>query len=267
MDKYKNQVVQNNPQKDLMQDPPKVTKNTKLYLTIVFLIFLGIVILIAPSFLLINLILNNKNLTNKTKALPVSNIQIVSEVIIESSYKREYEYVNDHQVLYFMSPSGEKIYPPQKIVDTIFSKFTPNSKGIYIYLDSGFPINPQNPNIFFLSTVSFDKEGLRTNSNCTNKIYSFDTKNYKLTQYYEDKSPTCMDTLNLMGTQGSKLIIWLAPYNNSPGPCYTPWINDKFKYLELSDIASGLHEYTVPVSKINEEKKAQVDCEKRIYSR
>lgn len=285
MDKNQDQVISIEPQKDFVQDLDKPSKFKRIYLTIIFLIVSVIIILIAVCYLFITSYRNNNNLSNIAKELSPSNINnqlerdvevskanvvktlIRSEVINESDFQLKYEQVKDSRVMYFMGSNGKKIYPPQKIVDIISSNYSINSDGTYILLNHDQLLTSKDSNILILSNISFDEEGLRTHSNCTGKIYSYDISKKKLTQFYEEKSPNC-NGLRLMGTQGSKLIIETSYFDNSPGPCSTFWLGmGDIKYIELSDVASGLHEFTVPLSKTNEMQRWQANCEKDLYSR
>ncbi|MGB3922097.1 MAG: hypothetical protein WBL19_02360 [Minisyncoccia bacterium] len=122
--------------------------------------------------------------------------------------------------------------------------------------------NPLDTNSVFISSSDFgdNSENIR-NSSCINKLFSYNLKTGELVEFYSEtsknNSPMAPEfncrILRIVGTQGSKLITLIDDPENSPGPCTSIWSDyrERFLYIDLADINSGLKKFVVPKYKID----------------
>ncbi|MBU1922197.1 hypothetical protein KKD84_03150, partial [Patescibacteria group bacterium] len=113
------------------------------------------------------------------------------------------------------------------------------------------PEHPTDKNILFISTSDALSAHFADLQKNINRIYTYNIESGELTKIYEEQNPLLLRT---MGIEGSKLILMYDGADNSPGPCYSTWYNNKenFVYLELADIENGLVSYVVPQYKLDE---------------
>lgn len=136
----------------------------------------------------------------------------------------------------------------------------------------GVVTSPYNKNEVIIALNSYPEDD---RNYCTATIYNYNLITGNLQEIYSHKStgeviPSFNDGkvsisqylvcpyLDLLGTQGSRLIFMSDNNQNSPGPCWSEWLTTDWGHLslELSDLQSGLQPYTVPESQL---KKAQND--------
>lgn len=65
-----------------------------------------------------------------------------------------------------------------------------------------------------------------------------------------------------VGMDGSKLVIWETGVDNSPGPCFNPWLANDLTYIDVDVPTSARKPYTVPESKMREVEKEVEECGK-----
>lgn len=119
------------------------------------------------------------------------------------------------------------------------------------------PEHPTNPDIVFISTGDWSDA-----TRSINKIYSYNIKTGEIMQLHEEYEGRLLRT---MGMDGSKLILMYDGIDNSPGPCFSAWVNwESFGYLELADIDGGLQKYTVPEYQVKIGKAEQEKCIERM---
>ena len=137
------------------------------------------------------------------------------------------------------------------LIKEVFEQFSSNEEEV-----QGFnaPISPFNEDVVYLATDQSDIMG-----DTTNKIYSYNKETGELNELYSESQDyqTAGRNIRILAIQGTKLILWVEPVDNSPGPCASIWCSPGaggYQYLELSDIQNGLQKYEVPEYK-------QANCE------
>jgi len=104
----------------------------------------------------------------------------------------------------------------------------------------------ENGEIIF-STAEYSHEELFDNPDfvATSRIYAYNTQTQNLRKIYEYASMESGDPVEQLlypiGITGNKLILYLHPVESSPGPCWSPWLNNVPKFtLDLSQSSPTL---------------------------
>jgi len=124
-------------------------------------------------------------------------------------------------------------------------------------------VNPEDPNrVYFMATAvdtsSVDSDGLP--SKVINALFQYHLETGSLEEVYRDeKSGNIRRTL---GSAGSKIVIVGYVPEFSPGPCFSPWLdNNSLQYFELADPQRGLQVYQQSPEKVSAEVKKKQLCE------
>ena len=88
--------------------------------------------------------------------------------------------------------------------------------------------------------------------------------------YQEDLPNTGADAMifHPAGMDGNKLVLWETNYDNSPGPCFNTWLDDKGKgatdltYIDTTATKPVRKPYTVSATQIASATKEMQQCEK-----
>jgi flagellar basal body rod protein FlgC len=188
------------------------------------------------------IVTEEENITTSTKLVNTA----ISGISIEKSYN-----FNHGEPEGFTSLSkGNTIFMQKKAMAKLYE----NEENITSFYT---PEHPTNKNIIFISTNG-DMTGKMPNIKSTNRIYSYNIKTGKITELYKEHKNRFLRTV---GMDGSKLVLMYDIIDSSLGPCFSIWVNWKsFGYLELADISSGLHPYTVPNYQVEKGRIEQEKC-------
>lgn len=197
---------------------------------------------------------------------------VESTIIEEKVYDRNYNYI---KAAVGNIESGELVFTsPEKRRYVVSKSIEKELKSI-----AGIVQNPFNPEEVFISTIDADEFFRATDSEettnipkCQNYLYRYNLLNGDLTQFYSGESQknvynseTYCNSLKLLGTQGSKLIIRNSDVEESV-LCLTSWYTKQQTpvFMELADIHAGFQSFTVPQDKVDAAAKEREQCIKEI---
>lgn len=123
--------------------------------------------------------------------------------------------------------------------------------------------HPTNPKQIFISTYSYpeDKKDVLPMV-AKNSIYIYDSENFSLKKIFSKESGY---SYNLIGIDGSNLIIWTHLFETGWGPCSSVWsLPEYVKSLDLTDLQKELQPYTPPKAISDRVIKEEAECEKTI---
>jgi hypothetical protein len=133
-------------------------------------------------------------------------------------------------------------------------------------MNFSFPPNPENPDITYVSTLS-NVESVPNSYEfqADNKIYEWNLDTGDITEIYSVNKKA---ESRVIGIEGDKLILLVEPIDNSPGPCYSYWLDtEKLYYLVLSDLPSTKLKAYLPNQELQAEERSQLEkCESEIFN-
>lgn len=192
--------------------------------------------------------------TNNTTA--VTTPAGSQRIITMSKYQVNQESINSNGkvvgfTLELVRPDGSKTTLPTAVQN----KLTGDGS---LLENFDFPVDPQNTDLIYISTA----RSLNDSSNdVQNKIFTLNTKTNELVQVYSQKA-TDGTIREIVGREGTQLVVLNQGFDNSPGPCSSMWVDyqDNFTSIDTKDIAAGFKPYVVPPEKIAEGKKEAQSC-------
>jgi len=107
-------------------------------------------------------------------------------------------------------------------------------------------VSPDGPNSIF-TVDAYDQAKDLEYSNTGNVSLDLSSVSYL---YREEMSAD--SRLDVVGLDGSRLVLWETGADNSPGPCFDPWLAEGLNYLDLNEESPTRKPYQAPQSILNE---------------
>lgn len=196
--------------------------------------------------------------TEEVKKMPTEEVlpaSILSEKIPGGSVHEGFE-LNDGSLPSYNTGKDGSIYIPHEI----YGKLLVNGEN----LNNGTVIpHPTNPQQVFISTYAFPenkKDILPVVAK--NSIYLYDSEEFSIKKIFSQESNY---SYNLIGIDGSNLIIWTHLFETGWGPCSSVWsLPEYVKSLDLTDLQKELQPYSIPKNILDKSKKEETACEKNM---
>jgi len=187
----------------------------------------------------------------KEEEVDAAPTKLINTAISGTSIEQSYHFRHGEPEGFTSLSQGNLIFMKKKAMVRLYE----NEESITSFYT---PKHPTNPDIIFISTSGDITGEWPDTIKSTNKIYSYNIKTGEIIHLYEEYENRKLRT---MGMDGSKLVLMYDEIINSPGICFSVWVNwESFGYLELADVGSGLRPYTVPNYQIEIGKAEQKKC-------
>jgi len=112
-------------------------------------------------------------------------------------------------------------------------------------------VDPKNKKVIYFFT--YETESINDWKAIAHRLYSYNTETKELTEVFKTEDYTT-ESMDILGIEGSKLIVAIMGVDNSPGPGWSPWLGEgNLHALDLEDLDSAFVKYTVPQYKVDEE--------------
>ncbi len=196
--------------------------------------------------------------TEVVKIVPTEDVlptSILSEKLPEGSVHEGFKLTEGSLPFYTAEKDGS-IHITQEIYGKLLVA------GENLNAGSAIP-HPTNPKQIFISTYSYpeDKKDVLPMV-AKNSIYIYDSENFSLKKIFSQESNY---SYNLIGIDGSNLIIWTHLFETGWGPCSSVWsLPEYVKSLDLTDLQKELQPYSIPKNILDKSKKEEAACEKNM---
>ena len=98
------------------------------------------------------------------------------------------------------------------------------------------PISAKDQNTFYFGTLKTEPDRA-----ATAKIYSYNYATEKLRELYWERYG---QKILPLGLEENKLVVYLQKTTDEPSSCFVPWLDATIQYLDLTNPADGLNDYT-----------------------
>jgi hypothetical protein len=180
-----------------------------------------------------------------------------------SDYSVGYTTFNGEETIYFKDASGGVGYPmiqaqALQIHRGLNDKLGTGRSWKEENMEEDFLVGVDSADVFFVTQKRNHEEPFGDpDFVATSRIYAYNTQSQVLRLLLEYQSVVMgqlrPEFLHPLAISDGKLIVYKLGVDSSPGPCYTPWLNETNKYsVDLSQSNPSLVRWETPLWKYNE---------------
>jgi hypothetical protein len=115
------------------------------------------------------------------------------------------------------------------------------------------PISTKDQKTFYFSTIKTEADRA-----ATAKIYSYNSDSEKLREIYWERYGKILFPL---GVEDNKLVVYLQKTTDEPSSCFVPWLDATIQYLDLTNPADGLNDYTANDETLTKARTLKGNCQ------
>ena len=185
-------------------------------------------------------------------ALTASPTSTTTPSLNLSGYQIDYS-SPDINKLTLVDEIGDKFTVP----DSVFKKLHDKNGSTFSQNIDSFvmPRDPRSPSSIFISTSQALDSSL---TKVRNRIYTYNMTTSQLDTIYQEDAGSLKGTVAI---DGNKLVLLEDGTDNSPGPCWNPWVDaaESMMYLDITT-PTKLNTYKVSATQIAIGKSDAEDC-------